>query len=399
MYTVELKSGFRTGDTNIHSFLTIKDPDGNEESWGFYPEELTIENIIDGPGEVKSDNDTATNATSGEITITEQQYNDLKGFIQDSRDNPPPYSIPLGSHCTTWALEGLAQTGIIPRGSAPDFFREDFLTDISQTIQYNPFQHYIEYEIHEAIDRFYGGIDGIYETFRKFFSDLDPSEALEEARNIFSPIVFDLDGDGIETISQSEGAYFDHDKNGLAEKTGWVDQDDGLLVLDRNQDGIINDGSELFGNNTELESGGNAENGYKALAELDSNQNNVIDRDDSRFGELKIWRDLNSDGISQQNELSGLDEFNITSIDLAYNDVQIDDGHGNTIKQTSTAFTSISGVAIETADVWFSADRAQTVDRNTVELSDELLSLPEAVAFGNVRSLRQSMVADEVLTD
>ena len=56
-----------------------------------------------------------------------------------------------------------------------------------------------------------------------------------------SPLILDLDGDGVETTLATDGAYFDHDKNGFAEQTGWAGSDDGLLVWDRNNDGIIND--------------------------------------------------------------------------------------------------------------------------------------------------------------
>jgi len=70
-----------------------------------------------------------------------------------------------------------------------------------------------------------------------------------------SPIILDLDGDGIETIGYKEGAYFDHDGNGFAEETGWASSDDGILALDRNGDGLINNGKELFGDNTFLING------------------------------------------------------------------------------------------------------------------------------------------------
>ena len=72
-----------------------------------------------------------------------------------------------------------------------------------------------------------------------------PIERLPGQRH--DPLVFDLDGDGVETLASQAGARFDHDRNGFAEQTGWVDSDDGFLVMDRNGDGIINDGRELFG--------------------------------------------------------------------------------------------------------------------------------------------------------
>ena len=98
--------------------------------------------------------------------------------------------------------------------------------------------------------------------------------------------------------------------------TGWIKSDDGLLVLDRNNNGTIDNGRELFGDSTQLSSGGNVADGFAALADLDSNADGQIDANDTQFGSLKVWRDLNQDGISQADELSTLEQQNIASISL-----------------------------------------------------------------------------------
>ena len=128
------------------------------------------------------------------------------------------------------------------------------------------------------------------------------------------PLILDLDGDGTETIGVESGAYFDHDANGFAEQTGWVGKDDGLLVLDRNNNGTIDTGRELFGDNTILKNGSLATDGLQALADLDSNADHKIDSADAAFSQLKVWKDVNSDGISTSNELHTLSELNIKSI-------------------------------------------------------------------------------------
>ena len=112
------------------------------------------------------------------------------------------------------------------------------------------------------------------------------------------PLILDLDGDGVETTNVKDGAYFDHDGNGFAEKTGWASSDDGLLVMDRNSDDIINNGTELFGDQTILSSGQTATDGFQALAELDSNADGIIDVNDTAFSQLKIWQDIDGDGYS-----------------------------------------------------------------------------------------------------
>ena len=97
------------------------------------------------------------------------------------------------------------------------------------------------------------------------------NESFSTAKSHASPLVVDLDGDGIETLGTDAGVYFDHANDGFAENTGWVGKDDGLLVRDINNNGKIDDGTELFGNNSVLSSGNKATNGFDALADLDTN--------------------------------------------------------------------------------------------------------------------------------
>jgi hypothetical protein len=105
-----------------------------------------------------------------------------------------------------------------------------------------------------------------------------------QAYGTFStPMVLDLNNDGIKTLGVSEGVSFDIFADGTKVNTGWVSSGDGLLVLDRNNDGSINDGSELFGSSTTLSGGVRATDGYAALRELDANQDGVISQSDKIF--------------------------------------------------------------------------------------------------------------------
>jgi len=102
---------------------------------------------------------------------------------------------------------------------------------------------------------------------------LPPWDDAEKAPNPMwhDPLVLDLDGDGITTTSVTNGPWFDHDSNGFVERSGWISPYDGFLVMDRNGNGFIDDGKELFGNETILSNGIKAANGFEALDELDGN--------------------------------------------------------------------------------------------------------------------------------
>ena len=147
---------------------------------------------------------------------------------------------------------------------------------------------------------------------KKYYDIVDRMTAELEGRtqNLFdvaqstrSPLVLDIDGDGVETIGTNNGIYFDHDNNGFAENTGWAGADDGLLVRDTNNNGSIDNGTELFGNNTILSSGQNAQNGFDALADLDSNKDGVFNSSDTAWNEVKVWKDSNSDATVNEGEL------------------------------------------------------------------------------------------------
>ncbi len=131
------------------------------------------------------------------------------------------------------------------------------------------------------------------------------------------PLALDLDGDGLETVGTTAGVLFDHDASGVRKNTGWIKADDGLLVFDRNNDGVINNGRELFGDNTlKYDGSGTCADAFEALAQEDTNGDGVVNHLDDNWGSLKVWRDLNQDGISQAEELFTLEELGITSLNL-----------------------------------------------------------------------------------
>ena len=113
------------------------------------------------------------------------------------------------------------------------------------------------------------------------------------------PLVLDLNGHGlINTVNVNNGVYFDFNATGFAEASGWVSPGEDLLCMDRNGNGVIDNGSELFGSLTPLLNGQLAANGLQALAALDSNGDGKIDAQDPAYSQLRGWVDSNSDGIS-----------------------------------------------------------------------------------------------------
>jgi hypothetical protein len=129
------------------------------------------------------------------------------------------------------------------------------------------------------------------------------------------PIVLDLDHNGVSFSSLGDGVYFDINGDGAQDQIAWTaNGGDGILVLDVDGSGKIENGNELF---TPTFNGGNFADGIAALASLDDDHDGVIDSQDATFGNLMVWRDANHDGVSDGGELVKLGELGIESIGLA----------------------------------------------------------------------------------
>ena len=125
------------------------------------------------------------------------------------------------------------------------------------------------------------------------------------------PIILDLDGNGFSFSDLSTGASFDINADGNVDQVAWNTSGDGILAMDIDDDGVIDDGSEIF---TPSFAGGSFASGGEALASLDSNGDGVIDADDEAFAKLLIWQDADADGVSDEGELSSLVANGIASI-------------------------------------------------------------------------------------
>ncbi len=180
-----------------------------------------------------------------------------------------------------------------------------------------------------------------------------------------SPIVLDLNGDGVRTtpIDFSTGT-FDLLNDGNPIASGWLSPEDGFLAIDTNGNGIIDDRSELFG--------GAVGEGFAKLAGFDSNRDGVVDASDARFAELKIWQDRNANHRTDAGELASLADFGIRSLSTGYV-VAPELQNGNLLLERGTA-TLRDGRQIATADAYFEVAK-QTVLPKPVVLEDRGASI------------------------
>ena len=226
----------------------------------------------------------------------------------------------------------------------------------------------------------------------------DTRPDFKDAEDIRSPIIIDMNGDGVKTTAQGKHTYFDHDGNNFAENTGWVDSNDALLVLDRNQNGLIDDGKELFGSNTLLSSGKKAQNGFEALAEFDENRDGVIDTADSVWSRLQLWQDKNQNGFVDEGELLSLSNTQITAIGLKYLKDDKKDENGHEHRETSQV-TWADGHQTDATDVWFKVDKGDTFNTDNLAIDKDIAKLPYIQGFGNVSDLHTAMQKDAVLKE
>ena len=220
-----------------------------------------------------------------------------------------------------------------------------------------------------------------------------------------SPLILDLDGDGVEADAIT---YFDHSGDGWTELSRWADEDDGVLVWDRNNDGVINDGSELFGDNTVLANGNKAAHGFAALADLDDNGDGVLDSSDSAWANLKVmrWTDDNNNDIKDDGEesLVTLDSLAIESLNTGFANSNHVDSSGNEHRQeggyTKTVINddgTTETITRKMTDVWFvtSTGATQYDDSDIPTHSTEIEALPDIQGYGRTYNLRDAMALDD----
>jgi Ca2+-binding RTX toxin-like protein len=162
----------------------------------------------------------------------------------------------------------------------------------------------------------------------------------DQTIGMLSPIILDLDGDGIEMRSIKKAkASFDMNGDGIADDAGWVGKGDGFLVIDRNGDGLISHASELSFASEDAD----ASSDLEALAALDNNNDGVLNANDARFSELKVWVDANGNGTTEAGELKTLAEVGISEINLRGRNIDGTAKVGDNVLISTSTFTRTNG--------------------------------------------------------
>jgi len=228
---------------------------------------------------------------------------------------------------------------------------------------------------------------GLFEAKAFLYNHTQDLFASPLSRFLGDPLVLDLDGDGVE-LSTLGGStvHFDFAGDGFAELTGWISADDGILAIDDSNNGLVDNGLELFGSSTQ--------DGFAVLEKLDTNDDGKIDFQDADFGKLRVWRDLNQNGVSESGELQSLSQAGISSISLNRQHINgTNAGHTVGYEALFTRTDAITGTA---QTVYFQTDRQDSIADNTPTFTpaEGVTFLPQLDGSGTIHSIAYKATTD-----
>ena len=194
--------------------------------------------------------------------------------------------------------------------------------------------------------------DGSYDSGDLFFTINQAS----------APITLDLDNDGVEYLSRDAGVVFTDEATGESVNTAWVAPDDGLLVIDADGSGTVNESKEYVF----TEWSDKAETDMEAVAEVfDTNKDGLLNAQDDQFSQFAVWQDANSDGVTDQGELVSLIDMGVDSISLTYAD-ESESGtaaDGDVVIHGQSEVTFTDGSTTTAEDTSFAVSAADVLDQ------------------------------------
>ncbi|MCM1233937.1 MAG: hypothetical protein NC489_27845 [Ruminococcus flavefaciens] len=214
-----------------------------------------------------------------------------------------------------------------------------------------------------------GESERLEDLIRGIQDDSQDYDKAGEAQPPRDPLIIDFGAEGIELKSLEHGVNFDLDNNGFAEKTAWIGKEDAFLALDRNENGKIDNGGELFGDQVILEDGKKSESGFEALSELDNNADGVIDKKDAVYEKLLLWTDINHNGKSESDELLGMKKSGVITISLdCKKESLVDDETGARIAETAdvTIKAGDKKSVTKISEFWFPVNSSDTTQGDKV---------------------------------
>ncbi len=171
------------------------------------------------------------------------------------------------------------------------------------------------------------------------------------------------------------------------------------LVRDLNGNGLIDSGAELFGDATTLANGTKATDGFAALADLDANHDGVVNSSDAAFSQLRVWRDLDQDGVTDAGELQTLTSLGVAGLNVASASHSQTLANGNQIADLGTYIKADGQVGTlgQTADVNLAVDTFTSQFTDTLPVSEAVMPLPDVQGAGQVRSLHEAATLSPAL--
>ena len=235
------------------------------------------------------------------------------------------------------------------------------------------------------------GIDWLSKKFEKALESGKYDAIL--AHWLRDPLILDLNGAGFVTTMNKDGVHFDLNCDGFAERINWTTEN-GLLALDLNGNGMIDDGGEVFGDSTLLPDGSRAKNGFEALVQYDLNKDGIIDENDEIYEKLKVWVDADASGESEEGELKSLKELGIKAINLNYEAVNEKTDTEVVIGNRAT-YVKEDGSEMAIGEMWVAPALIDSVEKMTPEIAEKMDGLPDVRSYGTVSSLHSAMAKDE----